>query len=26
MAGMAEQKTYEVRAAYEKIRARRGFK
>jgi DnaJ like chaperone protein len=26
MAGMAEQKTHEVRAAYEKVRAHRGFK
>jgi DnaJ like chaperone protein len=26
MAGMAEQKTHEVRAAYEKVRAQRGFK
>ncbi len=26
MIGIAEQKTHEVRAAYEKIRAQRGFK
>jgi DnaJ like chaperone protein len=26
MAGVAEQKTHEIRAAYEKIKARRGFK
>jgi DnaJ like chaperone protein len=26
MAGVAEQKTFEVRAAYEKLKARRGFK